>query len=158
MAGRQHGTVCWQGWCRHCRWRTRRHVSSHQAQAVGQCCNHILIYFMIFPPTYLCNFPLIDLHTHHFCTYDWFLIGARAASGTQQEHLCWHLSTHWRPSTLMGGAEIINWRERLIGPVFVVHTEDSKTAKFALNGSEIRYFWCLGFSLMIELQGRIAVL
>ena len=41
-----------------------------------------------FPSSSTSAFLLVDFHTHHFCKYDRFLIGAQRVSGTQGEHLC----------------------------------------------------------------------
>ena len=43
------------------------------------------------PSSALPAFLLMDYHTHHFFTYDCFLIGSRTTSGNQWEHLCWCL-------------------------------------------------------------------
>ena len=43
----------------------------------------------------------LDFHSHHFCSYDFVLIGAWTTNGTQREHLCCHFFTFSLPPTIL---------------------------------------------------------
>ena len=75
-----------------------------------------------------------DSHTHHFQTWDSFLIGAMTTSGTHRESLCWSLS-----NTSKAQAQWLEENTEVIGDRgwwsnFLVHSKHAWTGKLTQAG------------------------